>query len=56
MLDQSVRLTIGLTAPLVAFAFTFVLTGNLPYALDQLAASQQDKQPDQTEIENLFWD
>ncbi len=56
MIDQSVHLAIGMTAQLYAFAINFALTGNLPYALDVLAGSQQAKQDNQVEIDNLFWD
>ncbi len=56
MIDQSVHLAIGMTAQLYALVINFALTGNLPYAIDALAESQQANQDDQVEIENLFWD
>ncbi len=56
MIDQSVRLAIEMTAQFAAFTINFALTGNLPDALDLLAASQGAEQADQTAVENLFWD
>lgn len=56
MTDQSAELALEMTARWVTFAIDLALFGDLNHALDQADAGPSREQPEQTAIENLFWD